>query len=136
MTVIKLTEKQRNKVLNDADQKKEMLTDAQLESIAEKLNGWVNVPFIGEEKEKIALVKLVKQVDRFVYSNLPNEIYELVDSRKIGISASDAELIEERLASIINRHINIPYLTERLEQKVFEFILGIIASALIKNKSL
>ena len=40
------------------------------------------------------------------WSKLPNELYELVDSRKVGISVREAELIEERLASIINRYIN------------------------------
>jgi hypothetical protein len=96
----------------------------------------VNIPFVGEEKEAVILVKIVKQVDRYIYKSLPNEIYELIAESADGISADEAELIEDRLAGSINRHLDIPYLTERMEQKVFEFILGIILSALVKGKSL
>lgn len=131
-----LTLNEHQKILDDADTKIEMLSSKQLDLIATKLNGWVNIPFVSEKKEQIVFVKIVKKVDRFIYKNLPNELYEVINDSLDGVSISEAELIEERLSSYINRYINIPYLTERMEQKVFEFILGIIISALVKGKNI
>ncbi len=136
MTTIVLTAEQRSNILLDADRKIEMLSENELESIATKLNGVVNLPVIGEAKEQVILVKLVKTIDRFIYQRIPNEIYELVRNSSDGISDEEARLIEERLASGLNNGINIPYLTERMEQRAFEFVIGVIVNALRKNRSL
>ncbi len=134
---MRLSTRQHQKIVSDATDKTAMLSKKQLEQIAEKLNQWVNVPLIkNEEKEFIFLVKLVKKIDRFIYTQLPNEVYELVKVSVDGVSDTDAALIQERLSTIINNHVNIPYLTEKMEQAVFEFCLGIIIGALRKGKSL
>lgn len=136
MTTIVLTAEQRSNILLDADRKIEMLTENELESIATQLNGVINLPVIGEAKEQVILVKLVKSIDRFIYQRVPNEIYELVRNSSDGVSDEEARLIEERLASGLNNNINIPYLTERMEQRAFEFVIGVIVNALRKNRSL
>lgn len=136
MAATVLSEEVHRRIEHDADEKVEMLTPAQLEMIASKLNGWVNLPILSEEKEQVIFVKIVKQVDRYIYKSLPNEIYELIAESTDGITTEEAEMIEDRMAAVINRQVTIPYLTERMEQKVFEFVLGIILSALVKGKSL
>ena len=65
MTKIQLTEEQRKQVISDADQTVEMLSDQQVEDIATKLNSWVGLPFMSEEREQVVFVKLVKKIDRF-----------------------------------------------------------------------
>ena len=135
-TSITLSAQQHEAIIHDADQKIDMLSLQELESIATRLNDVINIPLIGEEREQVILIKIVKSIDRFIYQNLPNEIYELIRYGEDGISVEEAETIRVRLASIINRHVNIPYLSEQTEQKVFEFVLGIITRALVKNSKL
>ncbi len=136
MTSIVLTPEQRANILLDADRKMEMLSEEELETIATQLNEVINIPVIGEAKEQVVLVKLVKMIDRYIYQRMPNEIYELVRKTSDGISDEEAQLIEQRLATGLNNNINIPYLTEGMEQRAFEFVIKIITNALRKERSL
>ncbi len=136
MTSIVLTPEQRANILLDADRKIEMLSEEELEAIATQLNEVINIPVIGEAKEQVVLVKLVKMIDRYIYQRMPNEIYELVKKTSDGISDEEAQLIEQRLATGLNNNINIPYLTEGMEQRAFEFVIKIITNALRKERSL
>ena len=136
MTSIVLTPEQRANILLDADRKIEMLSEEELEAIATQLNEVINIPVIGEAKEQVVLVKLVKMIDRYIYQRMPNEIYELVRKTSDGISDEEAQLIEQRLATGLNNNINIPYLTEGMEQRAFEFVIKIITNALRKERSL
>lgn len=134
--MITLTEEQRKKIVEDADKKVDMLSPEEREIIASRLNEFINLPFIGEEREQIILVKIVTEIDRFLYRFLPNEIYELGKVSTDGISEEEAELIETRMAKLINQHVNIPILTEKMEDMVFRIVLGLIIGAMRKNKSI
>lgn len=112
------------------------LTDAEVREIASKLNEHINIPWIGEGREAKILFKIVKKIDQWLYTVLPREYYEILRSLDDGISEEEAEVIKIRLAKLINNYVNIPYLTENMEQKAFEFVLDVIIKALCKDSDL
>ncbi|UCD38768.1 MAG: hypothetical protein JSW54_04620 [Fidelibacterota bacterium] len=129
---IVLTDEQRRKVLEDADGKVEMLSPEEVEDLATKLNRAIDIPLVKlEKKEQIIFVKLVKQIDRFIYKVLPNEIYELIKRSTDGIDKADAELIKERLIEIVDSHVNIPLVKKEKEKEIFTFVIGLICDALL-----
>lgn len=136
MSIIELTEEQRQTVLSDMNDKTEMLTDAEIEHLATRLNEKVNIPFLRESSEQTVLVKLVKKVDRYLYNALPNELYGLVQDATDGVSDEEAKELREILATRANKQINIKYLPEIVEQEIFEFLIGFIINAMRKNVSI
>lgn len=136
MAEITLTKKQLEKIMKDMDEKVEMLTDAEINAIAQKVNKAINLPFLNEEKEFIVFGKIIKSVDRQLYRLLPNEYYELVKDASDGISKEEAVKIEERLTPLINNVVNIPILTEKIEEKLIGLILSLIINAMIKGFNL
>ena len=109
MKFVKLTQKQYAKMEED-DNKVQMLSNEEVEKIATYVNGAINIPFRNEEKEQVIFFKAVRKIDKFIYSKLPTDIYELVKSTLDGISPEESELICDRLASVINKFVNLPYL--------------------------
>ena len=136
MTAITLTEEQKNKIHDDMDVTTEMLSDEEIEILATKLNEKIDIPFIKEGTEQTILVKIVKKVDRLLYKNLPNELYELVKNVSDGISDSDAEELKLVLGTRLNRALDIPYIPEWIEQKIFEVLIGLIVNAMRRNHSI
>ncbi len=110
-----------------------MLTDAEVNALAEKVNAAINLPFLSEAKEYVVFAKIIKWVDRKLYELLPNEYYELVKNTTDGISKEEANQIEERLTPLINTVVNIPVLTEKQEAKLISLILGLIIKAMVKG---
>lgn len=133
MPEITLTKEQLQKIQEDMFKTEEMLTDAEINAIAQKVNKSVNLPLINENKEFVVYVKIIKWIDRQLYKLLPNEYYKLVKSTTDGISAKEAELIEKRITPMINNFVNIPVLTEKQEGKLIGLVLGIIIKAMIKG---
>ena len=132
---VKLTATEYKKVGADAG-KMEMLTQAEVEAIATKLNKVINLPILKEDKEQIIFVKIVKQIDRFLYGVLPNEIYELIRVASDGISEKDALVMEENLTKLANGYIYLPFLTEPMEETVFRVVVGLIVRAMLKGKTI
>lgn len=135
-TTITLNEEQVQRVKAGADEQVEMLSMQELEAVASKLNEHINIPLVSEEQEQVVLVKIVKQIDRFLYTVLPNEVYELVKVAHDGISNEEAELIERRLAQLVNKAVDIPFVSEQVEEKIFQLTLSIIVAAMKKGKCL
>ncbi len=135
-TTITLTGDQVRAIMDDADRKIELLSIQELEAIASRLNEKINIPFLSEEQEQVVLVKIVKQIDRYLYSVLPNEVYQMVKDASDGISEEEAEKIKTRLAQLINKAVDIPIVGEEVEQLIFKMVLDLIVLALQKGKSL
>ncbi len=133
MAEITLTKKQLEKIKSDMYEQVEMLTDGEINAIAQKVNKAFNIPFLNEEKEFIVFGKVIKWVDRKLYKLLPNEYYELVKDSSDGISKEEAIKIEERLTPLINNVVNMPILTEKQEGKLIGLVLGLIINAMIKG---
>jgi hypothetical protein len=96
-----------------------MLSDEMRQKLAEKLNKYIDVPLMGEDKEQIMAEKVVtlamKNVDN-CFSD--REIDDLKDTLK-------SKLVEK-----LNKSINVPFANERMEAKV----LGKIADFILKDK--
>ncbi len=134
MSEIRLTQAQLEKIKKDMTVQVEMLTDTEVNALAQKVNEAINLPFIRkEEKEFIVFVKVIKKIDQFLYNLLPNEYYELVKDASDGISKEEANKIEERLTPLINNVVNIPVLSEKQEAKLIGLVLGLIIRAMIKG---
>jgi hypothetical protein len=134
MSEIRLTQAQLEQIKKDMTVQVEMLTDAEVNALAQKINQVINLPFIKkEEKELIVFIKVIKKIDQLLYQLLPNEYYELVKDASDGISKEEAYKIEERLTPLINNVVNIPVLTEKQEAKLIGLVLGLIIKAMIKG---
>lgn len=136
MAEITLTGQQMVKIREEMDKKVEMLTDGEINAIAQKVNKVINLPLINEEKEFIVFVKLIKLIDTQLYKLLPNEYYELIKDASDGISKEEAATIEERITPLINNVVNIPILSEKMEEKLIGLILGLIINAMVKGFNL
>lgn len=136
MKKMALTKAQLTQIKKDMSEQDSMLTDAQINALAQKINSAINLPFLNEEKEFIVFAKVIKWVDKQLYQLVPNEYYELVKDASDGISKEEAIRIEERLTSLINKAINIPILSERQEEKLIGLVLGLIINAMIKGSKL
>ena len=136
MSAIILTEDQRKQVLHEFDVQIEMLSAEEVEVLASKLNKKIDLPFITEGTEQIIFVKTVKVFDRLLYQNIPNELYGLIKNTSDGISDKDAEELKLVLGSRLNKSLEIPYVPERVEQQVFEILIGLVVDAMKKGCSL
>lgn len=130
-----LTKKNLVQIEKDMD-RVEMLTDAEVNALAQKVNTAINLPILNEEKEFVIFAKIIKWIDRKLYEILPNEYYELINDATDGISREEAAALEDRLTPIINKAIDIPIISEKQEEKLISLVLGIIINAMVKGLKL
>ena len=128
-----LKQSQLDQIREDMNEQVEMLSDAEVNALAQKLNAAINLPFLEEEKEFIVFAKVIKLVDQQLYNLLPNEYYALVKDTTEGVSEEEAKIIKERLTPVINSAINIPVLTEEQEAHLIGLLLGLIINAMVKG---
>lgn len=135
MSSVTLTPQQRDQIKRDMDVQTEMFSDDEVEILATRLNKMVDIPFIKEGTEQTIMVKIVKKIDRLLYSKLPNEMYGLVKRVSDGISDEDARQLRAVLGSRLNKDFDIPYLPEWVEQEIFDALLGLVVNSMRKNYS-
>jgi hypothetical protein len=128
-----LTSGQLDQIKSDMSESIQMLSDAQVNALAQQVNKAVNLPFLREEKELIVFAKIVRLIDQKLYQLLPNEYYELIKDANDGISKDEAAVIEQRLAPLLNKAVNLPVLSEKQEEKIIGLILGVIVNAMVKG---
>lgn len=112
------------------------LTEDEVKALAEKLNSKINIPIVGETGEEKILVKIILKIDNFIYDNLPNEFYDLVRSTEKGIDEEEAKMIAGRLTKLANKKINLPFLSEKTEEKIFRYVIELIVNSAIKKHDL
>jgi hydrogenase maturation factor HypE len=112
-----------------------MLTDEEVEVIASKLNNKIDLSIVNEKVEQIIFVKIVKQFDRLLYQNLPNELYGLVKIASDGISEKEAKNLKSILGARLNSKFDISYVPEAVEQEIFEMLVDLIVDAMKKEYS-
>ena len=135
-TISQLTEEQFKSLLDEyfaPAEKRTKMTEGEIRDLAKRLNKKINVPLINETKEEKILIKIVVKVDRFLYDNLPNEIYDLIRSIDKGIDDNEAKRLIKRLSRLANKHINIPYIPEIAEYVAIRFVIGIVINAARKE---
>ena len=120
----------------DMNAKTSMLTDEQLNALAQKINAAINIPILGEKAELVVFAKLIKLIDVKLYELLPNEYYELINSVNDGISEEEAAMMTQRLSKLLNEKINIPFISEQKEEKLISLVIGYIVGAMVKGVKL
>jgi hypothetical protein len=130
---ITLTQEQIDKIESEMFEKDDMLSDSEVQLLAQKVNEKINLPFLKEEKEFIVFFKIIKFIDKALYQLLPNEYYGLIKDATDGISREEARIIIKRLTPLVNNVINIPILTEKQEALAIEIVLKLIVNAMVKG---
>ena len=120
----------------DMNTKTSMLTDEQLNALAQKINAAINIPILGEKAELVVFAKIIKLIDVKLYELLPNEYYELINSVNDGISEEEAAMMTQRLSKLLNEKINIPFISEQKEEKLISLVIGYIVGAMVKGVKL
>ncbi len=131
-TLNELTESEFKNLLDEyfaTPKNRTKMTTVEIKEIAKILNEKIDVPIIKETAEEKILIKIVITVDRFLYDNLPNEIYDLVRSVDRGIDDNEAKRLVKRLATLANEKIDIPYIPEHAEYVAMRLVIGIIINA-------
>lgn len=130
---ISITEAQFKQMVADfnaKDERRQRMTQSEIETLASKVNKEIDIPIISEKKEGKILLKIILKVDRFLYDNLPNELYDLIRSLDDGISEKEAKTLVKRLAKLANKNIDIPYIPEPLEYVLFNLIISLVINAM------
>ena len=114
-------------------EKRSKMTTEEIKDLATRLNKKINVPIITETGEEKILIKIILQIDNFLYDHLPNEFYDLVRDAKKGIEEEEAKRLVKRLTILANKKIDIPYLPEFAEAFAIKFVIGMVVKAARKK---
>ncbi len=109
-TVAELTTDQFKELLKDfyaEPIKRNKMTEEEIKDLAQRLNKKINVPIINETGEEKILIKIILQIDTFLYDHLPNEFYDLIRSSDKGIDDNEAKRLVRRLTRLANEKIDI-----------------------------
>ncbi len=117
-------------------EKRSKMSQAEIKDVAKRLNKKINVPIVKETKEEKIIIKVVMQIDRFLYDNLPNEFYDLIRTSDRGITDKEAKRLVRRLTRLANKNIDIPYLPEFAEHFAIRFVIGIVVNSARKSLKL
>jgi len=109
------------------------MTEKEIISLAQQLNKKNNVPLINETGKEKSLIKLVFKIDGFLYDNLPNEVYGLMRNLDLGINDKEAKRLVNRLSTLVNDKIDIPYISERIEGVAIRFVISVIINSVSKR---
>ena len=116
-----------------------MLSEAQINYIADKLNKKIDIPIVGEKFEKKLIIKGLDKVNKELEDHLPPEWAQLLDDVSDGIepgSPADLAGIKKNLVDFLNKKINIPIIGEKAEGKLLSAAIDIIFDALQKGHKL
>ena len=109
--------------------KRTKMTPEEIKDLAQRLNKKINVPLINETGEEKIFIKIILKIDTFLYDHLPNEFYDLIRSKDMGIDDKEAKRLVRRLTRLANEKIDIPYLPEALEHFALKFVIGMVVKA-------
>ncbi len=96
-----------------------MLTDAQIESLADMLNAKVNIPLIGEGTERQILVAALKQLNTVLAGKAGEELRGIIGPLVSGSATpEEAVVLRSRAVEHLNKHVNLPVVGEGTEAQI------------------
>jgi hypothetical protein len=116
-----------------------MLNDTQITKIASLLNKLIDIPLLSEEFEQILLQESIRLIDEALTKVLPPQFSDFLNQAARGLNSSNQEEFDkfiERLVTSINKHVDLPFLDEKKEQKLIRSILKLIVKAMTKGEDL
>lgn len=93
-----------------------------------KVNAQLDIPFVSESTEE----KLIKQMLSGIIDHVPVDLLPLLIASVDGLTADELKEHEGKLVSFINSKVDIPYLSEGLEQHIIRQILAVVSASLHK----
>ncbi len=113
-----------------------MLTEEQIETLANKVNKEVNISIIGERLEFILIRFGIRRLDAKLQEVLPPDLYKMLEDASDGLSDEEIKVIEDKVVTILNEKVNVPILDEEQEKKLITAMMDKIIKALQKGKTL
>lgn len=114
----------------------EILMPIQIFIIADEIESKIRLPKLPTNDRYKVICKVIKKIDRAMYQFLPNEYYELINSVEKGIKIQEAEVIRQRLTSVLVSNVKIPILTEYDEEQFIKIVVNRITDAMIEGNKL
>ena len=112
-----------------------MLDKKEIKKVAKYANAMIDIPLVPEFMEQKLFEHGVKMIVDKVEEVLPAEFKELISSAK-GISSDHGKAFADKLIKTVNNKVDIPYLDEDQEAKLFGLVINIIVKAMTANKKL
>lgn len=133
---ITLTKQQYENLVKQGHIEKKKLTEEELNDIANRINGGIDIPFIGEEAEFKLIRRAVEILDNNLYNYLPDDYYIMIRDIEDGIGQAEADVLIDRLSKICNKVIDIPFLDEDSEYHIINAFIRILIVSMKEGKKL
>ena len=95
-----------------------------IQSLVSRLNVQLDLPFVGEAFE----AQMLDWVVRKIVPMIPDSIREFVLTAADGIDEQELDRLEDVLVSVLNHHIDIPWVPEQLEPGLFRPVVQAVLS--------
>lgn len=112
-----------------------ILTEAQRIWLRDEINQDVNLPILGETAEGRIIEKIITAVEEYLAKALPDDIEADIKAVVQGLEPGkpiDKDALTERLATLANGYVDVPFVGEAREQQWLETIFGFVIKALVR----
>ncbi len=84
-----------------------MLSQTQLNSIADQINAKVDLPFLGENQEKQILMSIIGQAGSLLSSVLPQQYHAMLGDPNAGVDKAEATAVGNGLMEKLTSSVNM-----------------------------
>ncbi len=106
-----------------------MLSEEQIDQLANTLNESLDIPFTGEDSEKELLVALLEQIDNQL-GDIGEEFHGIIDAVADGsIDEDEIEEMKGRAIEILNEQVDIPFVGEESEAAMLRPVVDALVEA-------
>lgn len=116
-----------------------MLSNVQVNYLAEKINEKVNLPILGEQAEFALIKKAIYKILDVLEDEVPEEFVDFLEDTAQGFDpgqAVDIELVKNNLVAFVNAKVNLPLVGEETEKKIFSTLADVLFEAMTQGKKL
>lgn len=117
-----------------------IITDAQIDGIAVKINGFIDIPGLSEETEQEifrgAVNVITLAIETAVKVYLPNSLVNFLTDAAHGIDSDKSYVWIDRLTNYVNAVVNIPLLSEEQEAALIRAVVTIVVKGMTKGSTL
>ena len=106
-----------------------MLTEEQIDRLADTLNESLDIPFTGEDSEKELLITLLEQIDNQL-GEVGEEFNGIIDAVADGsVDEDEVEEMKSRAVELLNEHVDIPFVGESSEAAMLQPVVDALVEA-------
>ncbi|MBT3385784.1 MAG: hypothetical protein HN778_07660 [Prolixibacteraceae bacterium] len=116
-----------------------MLSNVQINFLAEKINEKVNLPLLGEEAELALIKKAIYKVLDILEDEIPDEFVDFLEDTALGFDPEQGvniELVKTKIVTFVNEKVDLPILGEETEKKIFSRLADVLIDAMTKGNKL